>query len=99
MLLCHNCGLIEEPRTVREQVGEYWGGPYYEERQVCPYCGDDLEEAPKCDICGEEIEEGMVCSLCQAHIEAIEEHIDDIVNSYNLDKAEFIQHLINYLER
>ena len=45
MYRCDDCGLIfEEPRTVRECMGECWGVAAYEEFDVCPRCGGDYGE-------------------------------------------------------
>lgn len=40
--ICDNCGReFEEPITIKESRGEFWGMPAYEDIWVCPYCEDD----------------------------------------------------------
>lgn len=38
-MTCDNCGRIfDEPITVKENMGEHFGFPAYEEWAACPYC-------------------------------------------------------------
>lgn len=70
--ICNNCGAVvdtDKLRTVREEVGEYWGSPAYDSYGVCPCCGsEDLEEGEECVCCGEvfprEEMYGNVCLDC-----------------------------------
>lgn len=42
MFKCMDCGAVfEEPRHVRECVGEFWGAPAYDDFAYCPACGSD----------------------------------------------------------
>lgn len=48
MLICDNCSNIfteDETVIVKEEVGEFWGTPAYEEWSACPYChSTDMSE-------------------------------------------------------
>lgn len=98
MYACHNCErLIDEPRTYREQTGEYWGEPYYEEFVTCPYCGGELEEANRCDICGAETI-NSICEECSDRVREMADDVRELIRKYNLDENEFIQYLVDELE-
>lgn len=45
MYVCLGCGkLFEEPDTVQEYRGEFWGFPSYENMSCSPCCHDDYDE-------------------------------------------------------
>lgn len=46
MYRCNDCGCeFEEPKEIKENMGEFWGMPAYETWYVCPNCNDnDYEE-------------------------------------------------------
>lgn len=42
MYKCRNCGeVFDEPKTIHECVGEFWGASAYEDWAVCPCCGEE----------------------------------------------------------
>ena len=49
MYRCKDCGAIfDEPAYIKEDRGECFGFPAYEEMAVCPRCkGDDYERMPE----------------------------------------------------
>ena len=53
MYRCCECGKIfEEPKSVEEYRGEFWGTPAYERMDYSPCCEADFEEyEPKCKDC------------------------------------------------
>lgn len=53
MYKCCECGkLFEEPDTIQEYRGEFWGTPAYEPVDVSPCCEADFEEyEPTCKDC------------------------------------------------
>lgn len=57
MWICNDCGCeFEEPKTVNDYRGEFWGVPCYEALSECPNCGsDDIEEDDESD--DEEVDE------------------------------------------
>ncbi len=72
MFICE-CGRIfdiDEARTVRECVGEFWGAPAYERWLACPRCkSTDIEEytlPPCCENCVHIYTE-YGCDLCSVH--------------------------------
>lgn len=46
LYICNDCGAIfDEPREIKECMGEFWGAPAYDTTACCPACGaDDYEE-------------------------------------------------------
>lgn len=74
MYKCMECGhLFEEgeQKTWKEDRGEYWGSPCYEEISGCPLCGEAYEVAVACKKCGGYgyMGEGReYCNVCKASI-------------------------------
>ena len=62
---CNECGTVfDMPDRIRENMGECFGFPAYEDRDVCPYCqSEDIEESIACKVCGEE-SEYEICEKC-----------------------------------
>ena len=49
--VCNDCGReFDTPAVEREDRGEFWGMPAYEEIGVCPYCRGDYEEIDERNI-------------------------------------------------
>ena len=78
---CNDCGeYFDNPTTVKESQGEYWGAPAYEAFAACPNCNSiDIEEASRCMVCGEPTRAGEdFCKNClkdlQHEVEGIQEH-------------------------
>ena len=43
MFKCGDCEMLfDEPETVRESRGEFYGMPAYEDISICPYCGSEF---------------------------------------------------------
>ena len=54
MFVCLECGnLFEEPIEWKEDRGECFGFPAYEELSGCPYCKGSYVETYRCGCCGE----------------------------------------------
>lgn len=74
MYRCLECGYIFDDESVThitELIGEAWGRPVYENRSVCPICGEAFEEVEPCRICGkyETIENGEeICEDCKVRV-------------------------------
>lgn len=72
MYKCLECGhLFEEgeQKKRKENRGEYWGSPCYEEMSGCPLCNGAYEETTACKICGghffaDELHGKRVCNDC-----------------------------------
>lgn len=42
---CLSCGkMFDEPKYIREYMGEFWGSPAFETFPVSPCCGADFDE-------------------------------------------------------
>lgn len=57
--ICLECGHIFDECDIftwKEDRGEYWGMPCYEEVNGCPQCCGSYVKAYKCDLCGEYID-------------------------------------------
>lgn len=66
MYRCFDCDKeFEEPIRLPVFEGEYWGAPFVEYGECCPYCkSDDIAEVKyQCDCCGHSIVEGEVCYI------------------------------------
>lgn len=74
MYKCMECGhLFEEgeQKTWKEDRGECWGSPCYEEMSGCPLCNGAYEEATACKICGGygDMDEGEeYCNECKKDV-------------------------------
>lgn len=98
MYKCTDCGhLFEngEQKTIKENRGEFWGSPAYEEIAVCPLCGGDYEEIEPCKICGgyeslETYEE--VCENCKRDI--LKRYKDLICSNFSEDEKEILEELL-----
>lgn len=74
---CEECDSIfdhEDVRLRKENMGEHFGAPAYEEIACCPNCGaDGLVEVQKCEKCGEYFEsyelDGGICDNCRGLIQ------------------------------
>lgn len=54
LFVCIECGhLFEKPLMWKEDMGEYFGFPTYEEYWGSPCCYGNYTEAKLCDKCGE----------------------------------------------
>lgn len=84
MYVCLECRHIcdeEDIITWKEDRGEYWGTPCYEEKSGCPHCKGNCVKAFKCDSCEEWITELYIktddgkryCVNCYCQIEIGEE--------------------------
>lgn len=71
---CEDCNSVfdhEDVKIRKENMGEHFGSPAYEEIACCPNCGaDGLVEVQQCEKCGEyfesyELDDGF-CEQCQA---------------------------------
>lgn len=71
---CEDCNSVfdhEDVKIRKENMGEHFGAPAYEEIACCPHCGaDGLVEVMQCEKCGEylesyELDDGF-CEQCQA---------------------------------
>ena len=87
--ICLACGhIFEEGEEAhwKEECGEYWGTPCYEEYTGCPICKGNYEEAVKCEICGSEHLQrelnGGVCDEC------IDEYRKDFDTCYKISFGE-----------
>ena len=77
MYKCVDCGYVfedGEQAVWREDRGEYWGRPCFEDMTGCPKCHGYFEEATVCDGCGEwflddELYDGL-CESCQEEEDA-----------------------------
>ena len=88
---CCNVFREDEIDRVREEVGEFWGTPAYEERGVCPVCHSyEYGECETCECCGNfffpgtdayKLDGQLYCSDC------IESGMDNVLMqlSYRLD--------------
>lgn len=70
---CTECNRIledDEIVTQREMVGEYWGSPAYEDREVSACCGEAFDEGYLCARCGEHLAnaDDELCSHCRFEI-------------------------------
>lgn len=98
MYKCTDCGhLFEngEQKTIRENMGEFWGSPAYEEKTVCPLCEGDYEEIEPCKICGgyeslETYEE--VCEDCKRDI--LKRYKDLICANFSEVEKELLDELL-----
>ena len=60
MYICRECGRsFETPENLPVMSGEFWGRPFTEYADCCPYCKLDniVEIKFHCDCCG--------CSICE----------------------------------
>lgn len=71
MFKCNTCDHeFDEPRTLYEDQGEFWGAPAWEAFGACPCCGStDYDEMTQCERCGEwtatpHYEEIILCDCC-----------------------------------
>ncbi len=54
--VCLECyHIFDEPKSWKEDRGEYFGSPCYEKFSGCPDCGGAYIETHRCDCCGEYI--------------------------------------------
>lgn len=54
MFVCIDCGRVfEDSIHWKENIGEHFGFPAYEEFSGCPYCNGAYTEAYRCDCCEE----------------------------------------------
>lgn len=59
--ICLECGRVfEEPIEWKEDRGECFGFPAYENLSGCPYCHEAYVEAYRCDCCGEWITDSYI---------------------------------------
>lgn len=73
MLICLECGKTFEEDEIKhwkEDRGEFWGFPSYENMSGCPHCQGDYEEAYECENCGkyftlDELDENYLCEDCR----------------------------------
>lgn len=74
MYKCMECEhLFEEgeQKTWKEDRGEFWGSPCYEEMSGCPLCDGEYDEAIPCKICGgygEMEDEEEYCNECKKDV-------------------------------
>lgn len=84
-LVCLECGHVfdeEDAVSWRDDRGEFWGMPCYEEVSGCPVCKGDYAEAYICDCCGEWITGSYVktandcryCEYCYSVVELGDEN-------------------------
>ena len=77
MYICTQCNHIfeeGEEKIIRENHGEYFGFPAYEEYSICPVCGGQYDEAVDCSICGEcHLEEDLTNGICD---ECLDKEVD-----------------------
>ena len=81
MYICLECGRIfSEPAKWKEDRGEYFGSPAYEEWWGCPNCHGDYAETYRCNRCGEwiggsyiTIDDKRYCEYCYDKYELGEE--------------------------
>lgn len=101
MFYCYYCGeFFEEPATKYDTHAELDEGPVWEAYGACPCCGSDqIDTAQTCDICGEYIASGNVCENCNDFIKSKADDVLELISKYKLDKDEFINYLIEELEK
>lgn len=80
--VCLECGnIFSEPTRWKEDRGECFGFPSYEEISGCPNCSGGYTKAYQCNCCGEwitgdyiKVEDGnRYCENCFMHMELGEE--------------------------
>lgn len=100
MFYCYDCGeFFEEPKTLYEGHSELDEGPVWEAYGACPYCQSDrIDTAQTCDICGEYIV-GDICENCADLIKGKADDVRELISKYKLDQNEFINYLIEELEK
>ena len=77
MLICLECGKTfeeDEIKRWKEDRGEFWGFPSYENMSGCPRCYGAYEEAEECFECGKyfpkyELDENYLCEDCRADVD------------------------------
>lgn len=83
LFVCIECGkLFEAPANWKENRGECFGFPTYEELSGCPYCYGNYTEAHRCNCCGEWItgdyikveDSNRYCENCFIHMELGDEY-------------------------
>ena len=99
MYKCYKCKEVfsaDDLDWVREETGECWGTPAYEERAVCPVCkAEKIAECETCECCGNfffpgvdayELDGELYCSEC------IESAMDNVLMqlSYRLESIAII---------
>lgn len=73
--VCLECGeVFDKPIELKDDRGECFGFPAYENFSVCPYCHGAYTEAHRCDCCGEWITDDYIkvgnerfCNNCFLH--------------------------------
>ena len=95
---CCECGHIFEECEIAEwedQVGEFWGRPYYESMYGCPLCRGEFAETVKCAICGSEhLKEELNAGVCD---ECLDKYRKDFDLCYKLAGSEKWNVKINML--
>lgn len=100
MFFCYDCGeFFDEPITLYDGHSELDEGPIWEAYGACPYCqSDQIDIAQKCDICGDYVRDG-ICENCEDFIKDKADDVRELISKYKLDKDEFINYLIEELEK
>jgi formylmethanofuran dehydrogenase subunit E len=77
LFVCLECGeIFSEPVSWKEDRGEYFGFPAYEELSGSPCCEGDYAEAYRCDSCGEWITDNYIKVGHQRYCQECYEPID-----------------------
>lgn len=82
MYICTQCNHIfeeGEAKTIKQNQGECFGFPAYEDFSVCPMCEGEYEKAVKCSICEEyHLEEDLTNGICDDCLDK-EVNYDDVL--------------------
>ena len=100
MYKCIECGhLFEdgEQATYRENQGECFGYPAYEEFNCCPVCKGDYEEAVQCEKCGEYFfEDELLSGICESCLDSSIDY--NSAFDYIAERQELKEFIISYYE-
>ena len=82
MYICTKCNHIfeeGEAKTIKQNQGECFGFPAYEDFSVCPMCEGEYEKAVQCSICEEyHLEEDLTNGVCDDCLDK-EVNYDDVL--------------------
>lgn len=95
MYICTKCNHIfeeGEAKTIRQNQGECFGFPAYEDFSVCPMCEGEYEKAVKCSICEEyHLEEDLTNGICDDCLDK-EVNYDDVLEF--LKQTDDLKHFV-----
>lgn len=90
MYKCLECGFVfDEPETYRENVGECWGAPAYQDYDGCPMCKcEGFEKLTACELCGGEfLDDELISGVCEDCVSSYKNNFE-ICRKISFDETE-----------